>query len=110
MMTRKHSSRMCTVHLPTASTSATRCGGPQKASLNRSTMIGKFSIGDVGVQCLMLELGLGLGEPCTVRSNDSSVVVTWGPPSPMNRQTLVKTLSSATSLAGGNYCTRIHYY
>ena len=40
------------------------------------------------------------GDPCTVRSNASWVMVTWRPPE--NGQTRLKTLPPATLLVGGN--------
>ena len=65
--TRKHSSRMCIACLPTVRVSATRWQGH-------------------GVPCLMSE---GRWGPLvsTVRANASWVMVTWGPPSPVDRQT-----------------------
>ena len=47
--------------------------------------------------------GRGSG-PCTVKSNVSWVMVTWGPP--VNRQTRLKTLPSRKFVGGGKNVAR----
>ena len=62
-------------------------------------------------QCPMFRGGLGPGDPylvrshvpgdpCMVRSNASWVMVTWGPTSPLDRHTRLKTLPSRNFVGG----------
>ena len=96
--TRKHSSRMRTARLPTIACfdgHETRCCPVQWTSLNRSL--------DVTSRGAMAgELGWGWGEPYTVRSNTSWLMLTLGSPLWTDRQILWKHYLTGISLAGGN--------